>query len=93
MCCLFTTLVLAGPRLAILVWWLLYPARFALAFKGSWIWPILGTIFLPWTTLMFLIVFPGGVIGLDWLWIGLGVLADISSYAGGGYGNRDRLRG
>lgn len=93
MCCLFTTLVLAGPRLAILVWWLLYPARFALAFNASWIWPILGTIFLPWTTLMFLIIFPGGVIGLDWLWLGLGLLFDISSYAGGGYGNRDRLRG
>ena len=94
MCCMLTTLVLLGPRLAILVWWLIRPAHFALAF-GSWIWPILGTIFAPWTTLVYLIVWSPvtGIYGLDWLWLGLGILADISSYAGGGWGNRDRLRG
>jgi hypothetical protein len=93
MCCMFTSLVLFGPRLALLIWWLINPLRFSLAFNASWIWPILGVIFLPWTMLMFLIVFPAGIIGLDWLWLGLGLVADISSYAGGGYGNRDRLRG
>jgi hypothetical protein len=94
MCCIFTSLLLAGPRLAILVWWLINPLRFANAF-GSFIWPILGTIFLPWTTLMFLIVWSpvGGIYGLDWLWLGVGVLFDIMTYGGGGYGNRDRLRG
>jgi hypothetical protein len=94
MCCIFTSLLLFGPRLAILVWWLINPLRFANAF-GSFIWPILGTIFLPWTTLMFLIVWSpvGGIYGLDWLWLGVGVLFDIMTYGGGGYGNRDRLRG
>ena len=92
MCCMFTTLVLLGPRLATLLHPGSVPGRFALAF-GSWIWAILGTLFLPWTTLMYVIIFPGGVVGLDWLWLGLGLLADISSYAGGGWGNRDRLRG
>ena len=92
MCCMLTTLVLLGPRLAILVWWLINPARFALAF-GSWIWAILGTIFVPWTTLVYLLIFPGGIVGLDWLWLALGILADIASYTGGGWGNRDRLRG
>jgi hypothetical protein len=53
----------------------------------------LGIIFLPWTTLMYLIVFPGGVVGFDWLWLGLGVLAGISTYDGGGYGNRERIPG
>jgi hypothetical protein len=48
---------------------------------------------LPWTLLMYLIVWPGGVVGFDWIWLGLGLLADIASYAGGGWGNRDRLRG
>ena len=94
MCCFITALMLFGPRLAILVWWLFNPLRFANAF-GSFIWPILGTIFLPWTTLMYLIVWSpvGGIYGLDWLWLGLGVLFDIMTYGGGGYGNRDRLRG
>jgi len=92
MCCFFTVLLLAGPRLGFLVYWLLRPAYVNLVFK-TWIWPLLGLIFVPWTTLMYLIVAPGGLIGFDWLWIGLAVLADISTYAGGGYGNRDRLRG
>ena len=94
MCCLFTTLVFFGPRLGILVWWLINPFRFSVAFS-SFLWPILGVIFAPWTTLMYLVVWSPatGIWGLDWLWIGLGVLADISSYAGGGWGNRDRLRG
>ena len=92
MCCMLTTLVLLGPRLAILVWWLVDQTRFNLAF-GSWIWAILGTIFVPWTTLVYLLIFPGGIVGLDWLWLALGILADIASYTGGGWGNRDRLRG
>ncbi len=93
MCCFFTALVLFGPRLAILIWWLINPARWAAAFTGSFIWPLLGFLFLPWTTIMYVIVFPGGVVGFDWIWLGLGLLADISSYAGGGYGNRDRIPG
>jgi hypothetical protein len=93
MCCVFSTLVLFGPRLGILVWWLFWPARFRLVFQGSWLWPLLGLLFLPWTTLMYLVVGPQGVNGLDWLWLGLGLLADLASYSGGAYGNRDRLRG
>lgn len=91
MCCFFTALIVAGPRLGILVWWLLDTARWQLAFD-SFIWPLLGFLFLPWTTLMYVIVAPvGGVTGFDWVWMGLAILADIASYAGGGYGNRGRL--
>lgn len=93
MCCLFTTLLFLGPRAAILVWWLINQPRFSEIFHSSWLWPILGTLFLPWTTLMFVIVGKGGIDGLDWLWLGLGFLFDIASYGGGGWGNRDRLRG
>ena len=92
MCCLLTTLVLLGPRAAILIWWLLQPGRFALAFN-SFCLSFLGFLFLPWTTIMYLIVFPQGIVGFDWIWLGLGLLADVASYAGGGYGNRDRLQG
>jgi hypothetical protein len=92
MCCLFTILLLLGPRAAILFWYLFYPARWRLTFD-TWIWPLLGSIFLPWTTLMYVIVAPMGVIGFDWLWLGLAFIADLASYGGGGWGNRDRLRG
>jgi hypothetical protein len=92
MCCFFTTLLLLGPRAAILIWWLINPVRWQATFD-TWIWPLLGFIFVPWTTLMYVLVAPGGVIGFDWVWIGLAVVADIGMYVGGGYGNRDRIPG
>ena len=94
MCCFITSLFLLGPRFATLIWWLINPLRFSAAFS-SFIWPALGIIFLPWTTLMYLIVWSPvtGVYGLDWLWLVLAVLADLGAYAGGGYGNRDRIPG
>ena len=90
MCCFFTALVLFGPRLAILIWWLISPVYVNAAFT-NWIIPILGWIFLPWTLLMYMIIYPGGIVGFDWLILGLGVLADIASYSGGAYGNRRRF--
>lgn len=92
MCCFITSLLLAGPRAAILVWWLLFPVRFNVAFSTI-LWPILGIIFVPWTTLMYLAVWPNGVVGFDWFWIALGILFDIGMHAGGGYGNRSRIPG
>jgi hypothetical protein len=93
MCCVFTILLFFGPRLAILIWWLINRIYVNAAVDGNWILAILGWIFLPWTLLMYLIIAPGGVVGFDWIWLGLGLLADIASYAGGGWGNRDRLTG
>jgi len=102
MCCLVTTLLLLGPRLAILVWWLMDSARVYLPFQNwphplnlpfpPWVWPLVGAIFVPWTTLAYLIVFPGSVVGLDWLWLGLGLLIDLGAHFGGGYRNRNRIR-
>ena len=92
MCCLVTTLFLLGPRAAILVWWLLDPTRWDLAFS-TWLWPILGFFLAPWTTLSYVLVAPGGVNAFDWLWIALGVFLDLSFWFGGAYGNRDRIPG
>jgi preprotein translocase subunit SecY len=92
MCCIFASLLLLGPRVVGLFWWILRPAYWQLAFS-HWIWPVLGLIFLPWTTLMYLLVFAGGITGFDWLWIGLAVVADIASYGGSAYGNRDYIPG
>ena len=92
MCCFITTIMLLGPRAAIVIWWLLRPVYFRAVFLGM-IWPLLGMIFAPWTTLMYLIVAPGGVFGIDWLWMSLAIIADLGTYAASGYGNRDRIRG
>jgi hypothetical protein len=94
MCCFVTALLLVGPRAGIVVWWLFNPNRFSAAFS-SFIWPLLGFVFLPWTTLMYLLIWSPlvGITGFDWVWLGLGFLVDIVWYAGGGFSNRDRLRG
>jgi hypothetical protein len=91
MCCFFTVIVFLGPRAGILVWWLLDMPRWERAFD-TFVWPLLGAIFLPWTTLAYVLVFPLGVTGIDWLWLALGFVLDILSYTGGGYGNRRRIR-
>ena len=94
MCCLFTTLLFLGPRAGILIWWLFQPVRWQLTFD-SFIWPLLGFLFMPWTTLMYAVINLNGLQGLqgfDWLWIGLAVVADLGMYVGGGYGNRERIR-
>jgi hypothetical protein len=93
MCCFFAALLFFGPRLAFLVYWLVAPIRVNLAvqnFNLPWLVSLLGLIFLPWTILMYVIVFP--LNGFDWIWIGLAVGADIVSYTGG-YHNRQQVPG
>ena len=97
MCCFFLVLVFLGPRIGGILWWLFQPARWQAAFNNWfdgtlwWIWPILGIIFLPWTTIMYVIVAPGGIAGWDWLWLGLMLVADIVSYTSGA--GRKRIPG
>ena len=89
MCCFFLTLMFFGPRLAFLIYWLIRPAYISMVFQ-TWIWPLLGLIFLPWTTLMWVLVYgANGIVGFDWLWIGLALVGDIASYAGGAYKRKE----
>ncbi len=91
MCCFMTALFLFGPRLAVVIWYLIDPARFAAAFN-TLVLPCLGFVFLPWTVLFYLAVWtPAGIQGIGWVIVGLGFVGDIATYTGGGYGNRRRL--
>ena len=87
MCCLFASLVLVGPRLAILVWWIIDQARWDAAFD-NFIVPLIGWLFVPWTTMGYVLVFDNGVQGFDWIILGLAVLADVLSWTSGGFGGR-----
>jgi hypothetical protein len=78
MCCFFSVLFFFGPRLGFLVYWLIAPLRVMTVFN-TFIWPLLGLIFLPWTTLMFVLIFP--IVSFDWVWLGLALFADIAGYA------------
>ncbi len=97
MCCALLVLVILGPRIFNIFWWIFQPLRWQTAFSdlfsGSlwWIWPVLGIIFLPWTTLRYVIIAPGGVVGWDWFWIILMLVVDIASYTSGA--GRKRLPG
>ncbi len=89
MCCALTILLLIGPRAAALVWSLLDQARWQVTFDNLLL-PCLGILFLPWTLLAYVLVAPGGVGGLDWVWLVLAFLIDIGSFSGG-YKNRERI--
>ena len=78
MCCFASVIFFFGPRLGFLVYWLLAPLRVTTAFN-TFIWPLLGLIFLPWTTLMYVLIFP--IVSFDWVWLGLALFADIAGYA------------
>jgi len=90
MCCGLAVLAFLGPRAAILFWWLLRPMYFSDTFTTI-LWPLVGFLFLPWLTLMYLIVAPGGISGFDLVFLGLALFFDISSYGGSVYGNKNKL--
>jgi hypothetical protein len=92
MCCVLASLFMLGPRAAILFWWLIQPLRWEQAFD-TFVWPFLGFLLAPWTTLMYVAVFPAGIEGFDYLWMGLAVALDLASWFGGGYTNRNRMPG
>ena len=50
----------------------------------SWIWPLFGLLFLPWTTIAYLIVWSPvvGVDGIEWIVVALGFAADVLTYSG-----------
>jgi len=86
MCCLLVVLAVLGPRVAFLGTWL-FTNRVALAFHHGFLVPLLGLIFLPWTALMYVFAYApvGGVSGIGWVFVAIGVVADVSSYTSGAY--------
>jgi hypothetical protein len=76
----------------LLMVWFARPVMMDAAF-GSFIVPCLGFLFLPFTTLMYVILIQGvgAIEGLDWLWLFLAVVLDLASVAGAGAANRNRI--
>lgn len=81
MCCLVGLAAFIGPRFALLMVWI-FGDRVGDAFS-SWVWPLLGLVFLPWTTLAYVLAWqPGGISGgWDYLLIALGIALDIATYS------------
>jgi hypothetical protein len=76
--CLFALFAGIFPRLALLIVWIARPVMVDTAFQG-WIVPLLGIIFLPFATLMYVILYtPGiGLTGWEWSWVVLAGILDL----------------
>lgn len=72
------------PRVALVLLWL-FGDTVETAFDNNWLVPLLGLIFLPFTTLTYVLLhwWLGDVTGFVWFFVVLAFLADIGSYAGG----------
>ncbi len=92
--CLFAMIAGIFPRLGTIFIWIARPQLFSAAFS-SVIWPILGIIFLPFTTLMYVILWsPGvGLYGWDWFWIVMAVVIDLMHWSSTAYQNRNSIPG
>ena len=83
--CLIALFALIGPRVA-LVFTAIFSDMISRAID-SLIVAFLGFLFLPWTTLAYVVFYDVGsgreVRGIEWLLVGLAFLVDIGSYVGG----------
>jgi hypothetical protein len=91
--CLFAMGAAAFPRLALLFVWI-FTNLVNRAFHNTFIWPLLGIIFLPFTTLFYVFAYnPAlGLTGWGWLFVIIGFVIDISAYGSSAYTNRSRFR-
>jgi hypothetical protein len=88
--CLFLLIAALSPRLALILTWIFTP--WVDRATGAFIWPFLGLIFLPITTLLYVILWNTGgygVEGWEWIVVILGVFSDLAAYGGSRYGWRD----
>jgi hypothetical protein len=62
---------------------------------GTFLWPILGIVFLPWTTFLYVLSTNLPLRGLVpvIIMVVIGVITDLGTYFGGAYGNRERFPG
>ena len=89
-CCLLAALVMAMPRLAVVVLWM--TGYLGSAYQ-TFLWPLLGFIFMPWTTAAYAIAINewhgqltlGGIVIIV-----IGVFLDMGSHGGAERARRQR---
>jgi hypothetical protein len=89
--CVILSAAILGPRAVAIIWWLLDSARWNATFS-SMLWPILGILFLPWTTLAFVLASSSGSLtGLGFVVVIIGLFVDIGTYGSSAYTKKDDL--
>jgi hypothetical protein len=90
--CLLAMFAGVFPRMGLLIVWIARPNMVDAAFD-TWIWPLLGIIFLPFATLIYVILWQvGGLEGWDWFWVVLAAVLDLSHW-GTSYSQRRQMPG
>ncbi|MEV0899902.1 hypothetical protein [Actinoplanes sp. NPDC049802] len=92
--CLFALFAGVFPRLALFIIWLVRPRLVDAAFEG-WIWPLLGLIFFPFATLIYVVLYtPGvGLVGWEWFWVIFAGLLDLTHLVASAYARSRQARG
>ena len=86
-----TAFVGSFSRIMLLFAWIARPVVMDQVF-GTFILPCLGFLFLPFATLMYVLLWsPTGLQGLDWLWVILAAVLDIASIGIAGAANRNYI--
>jgi hypothetical protein len=81
MCCWILIAFAFAPRAALFIMWLIND-RISAAFGGV-VLPLIGFFLMPWTTLIYTLVSPGGMNGIDIVFLVLAVIADLGAWGGG----------
>ncbi len=87
--CLLALGIAVAPRVMLIIAWI-FSDRWPIVWGGDWIVPLLGIIFLPFTTVMYMLAWkPTGIDGWDWIWILLGFILDVTNWAQGAANRRN----
>lgn len=81
MCCWILIAFAFAPRVALILMWL-FNDRISEAFNGVLL-PIAGFFLMPWSTLMYTLVSPGGLSPFDVVLLVIAVGADLGIWGGG----------
>jgi hypothetical protein len=89
--CLFVIVAGFFPRVALVIVWIatdLVDRAFS-----TWVIPLLGLFFLPFTTLVYALAWvPGVHLGNGrWIWVAIAFVVELIGYAGSARGNRGRM--
>ncbi len=88
--CLFLIVVLAFPRIALVLMWL-FSTYLQRAFHGGLLLPLLGFIFLPLTTIVYAWEINSGMplAGINLIWLVIAVIIDLGGLGGGAHRSRN----
>ncbi len=93
--CIILFLTLLSPRLVLFLVWLLNNKRWDLVFHGGVFLPLLGFLFLPFTTLIYFFAYnpvTNTISPFGWIWIVIALFVDLAAYGSNAYRQQSSRR-